>query len=129
MSWSYSGDPSSSELDMYRFQIGDTIETEPIMQNEEIQYILSTYSENNVRLYHLFSRAAMLFARDIKKSLGPQSEDPTTRTRFFQDKAEEYGKALRKSGISIPTYAYPKAFRKGMQNNPPYPRRGGGYIV
>ena len=43
MSFSYSGDPSASTLDAARFLIGDTDADSPIMQDEEIQYIIDTH--------------------------------------------------------------------------------------
>lgn len=131
MSWSYSGNPANSELDECRFLLGDTIESEPIMQDEEIQYIIDTYSDDkNKVMYELFSRAATLFARDIKRSLGPQSEDPTERLKYFKSQADFYKAKLSSAGLSLPRYAYPKVFRKGMQNNPPWPKPpGGDYIV
>lgn len=131
MTWSYSGDPSRSKIDECRFLLGDTIEEEPIMQDEEIQYIIDMCNgdENQVR-YQLFSRAATLFARDIKRKLGPQTEDPTDRLNYFKEKAKEYKAKLTYSGLSIPTYAHPKVFRKGMHSNPPWPvPKGGDYRV
>lgn len=131
MSWTYSGNPADSKLAECRFLLGDTIESEPIMQDEEIQYIIDTYGDNeNQVFYQLFSRAATLFARDIKRSLGPQSEDPTERLRYFREKAAAYNAKLTSAGLSLPKYAHPKVFRKGMQNNPPWPSpKGGAYRV
>ena len=125
MSWSYSGDPSSSELDKCRFLIGDTNEAAPIMQDEEIQYIISEAGNNENKLrYELFKQAATIFSRDIKRTLGPQSEDPTARLQFFREQAEIYKTKLAGgAGISLPKYAHPKVFYRGMQNNPPW-RRG-----
>lgn len=41
MSWSYSGDPNESRLDMVRFRIGATNQKSPItLSNEEIQFCL-----------------------------------------------------------------------------------------
>lgn len=127
MSWTYSGDPANSQVDECRFLLGDTVATEPIMQDEEIQYIIDTYGPNrNKILYQLFSRAATLFARDIKRSLGPQSEDPTERLKYFKEKAASYKAQISSSGISVPKYSYPKVFCKGMHNNPPWkPPKGG----
>ena len=121
MSWTYSGNPADSKLDEYRFLIGDTNEDEPIMQDEEIQYIIDTYgsNENQVK-YQLFNRVATLFARDIKRTLGPQSEDPTERLNFYKQQAKAYKAKIAAAGLSLPKYAYPKVFRKGMQNNPPW---------
>lgn len=133
MSFSYSGDPSSSALDEARFLIGDTDSSRPIMQDEEIQYILDTYNANgkmtNTTRYQLFNRAATLFARDIKRSLGPQSEDPTGRLSFFKEQADYYKNIVAIGGVSRTKYAYPKIFRKGMMSNPPYPIEGGGEYV
>jgi len=131
MSWSYSGDPSTSPIDALRFLISDTDESSPIMQDEELQFLITEYGTNeNVLRYHVFMTIATIFARDIKRSLGPQMEDPTSRLKFFQEQAKYYEGLLASTGISLPKYAYPKVFRKGMQNNPPWPRRkGGGNLV
>lgn len=128
MSFTYSGDPATSKLDECRFLIGDTDESMPIMQDEEIQYIIAEVGDNENKLrYTLFKQAATIFAKDIKRSLGPQSEDPTSRLEFFKGQMESYkAKLTMASGLSIPKYAYPKVFRKGMQNNPPWPPSGIG---
>jgi hypothetical protein len=132
MSFTYSGDPSKSVVDAARFLIGDTNDKAPIMQNEEIQYIIDTYGSgkltNNVK-FQLFDRAATLFARDIKRSLGPQSEDPTDRLNFFKEQATYYKGLVAAGGVSAAPYAYPKIFRKGMMSNPRWPKPGGdGYV-
>lgn len=131
MSFSYSGDPSKSELDAARFLIGDTNSSAPIMQDEEIKYIIDTYGgfDTNTAKYQLFNRAATLFARDIKRSLGPQSEDPTERLSFYKEQANYYRGLVAFGGVSSAPYAYPKIFRKGMLSNPPWPSPGGGRYV
>lgn len=127
MSFSYSGNPSESALAAARFLIGDTDSSNPIMQDEEIQYILDTYGEDtNTSKYQLFNRAATLFARDIKRSLGPQSEDPTSRLNFFKEQANYYKNIVAAGGVSPLKYQYPKTFYKGMHSNPPW---GGGGCV
>lgn len=124
MSFSYSGDPSNSKLDECRFLLMDTNKASLIMQDEEINYIIAQYGANDTLLkYHLFLQAATFFARDIKRSLGPQSEDPTTRLEYFKAQAELYRGRLQASGISVPVYAHPKVFHRGMHNNPPRNRR------
>jgi len=40
MAWSYSGDPSTSPKDEVRCLIGDTTEDDPLLQDEEIAYLL-----------------------------------------------------------------------------------------
>lgn len=129
MSWTYSGNPASSILDECRFLTGDTNKDAPIMQDEEIQYLIDTYGSNTNKLkYELFKQASTIFARDIKRSLGPQSEDPTSRLAFFKEQMDAYKANLTSAGISLPSYSHPKVFRKGMQNNPPWPHRKGVHL-
>lgn len=132
MTFTYSGDPSNSDLDAARFLIGDTDKEAPIMQDEEIMYIINTHgngSFTNTVKYQLFNRAATLFARDIKRSLGPQSEDPTGRLNFYKEQAEYYKHLVAAGGVSTAACAYPKIFRKGMMSNPRWPMPGGdGYV-
>lgn len=127
MSWSYSGNPASSKMDECRFLISDTNKEAPIMQDEEIKYIIDQSENNDNKLrYELFRQAATIFARDIKRSLGPQSEDPTSRLKFYNEQVELYKAKLTSAGISVPKYAYPKVFSKGMHNNPPWSHGSGG---
>lgn len=122
MSFSYSGDPSKSPIDAARFLLGDTDKSAPIMQDEEIQYLIDTYGEDTNKFkYELFNRAATRFARDIKRSLGPQSEDPSGRLEYFKNQAEHYRTIVVAGGVSPQKYSYPKIFRKGMHSNPPWP--------
>lgn len=128
MSFTYSKDPSTSKLDECRFLLSDTDESNIILQDEEINFIISEANGNdNLLKYMLFSQATTVFSRAIKRSLGPQSEDPTDRLKYFQSKAAEYKQKVYSGGISIPKYNYAKVFHKGMHNNPPHV--GGGTCV
>lgn len=121
MSWTYSGDPSKSQKDAARFAIGDTDSAKPLLQDEEITYLINeSNGNNNLLMYTLFTHVAITFAKDIKKSLGPQAQDPTERLHFFEAQMNIYKQKLSQAGISIPNFAYPKVFHKGMQNNPPW---------
>lgn len=116
MAWSYSGDPSKSELDRYRFTIGDNIETEPVLQDEEVNYILGSYADETTRLYYLYTACAQYFARQVSRKLGPQSEFTSERQKHFEDKANHYGLKLQQSsGLSLPK-ATASSFRKGMHD-------------
>ena len=54
MSWSYSGNPKDSPIDDVRFLVGDTNKNEPILQDEEIQYLIDEYGANtNVLRYYV----------------------------------------------------------------------------
>lgn len=127
MSFSYSGNPADSTLDECRFILGDTDSANPILQDEEIEYILANAGSNMDKVkYDLFKQAATIFARAIKRTLGPQSEDPTSRLSYFREQAKIYEKKLSYSGVSIPAYQHPKTFYRGMHNNPPFSATDGG---
>jgi hypothetical protein len=131
MAYTYSGDPSASELDQYRFLVGDTGEVEAdatpiedatpttgfILSDEEIQFIINTYTSHNARMYYLFNSLANIVAKSYKRALGPQSEDPTSRTEYFAQMAKEYKAKLGASNLSVPVYQTEKAFWKGMFDN------------
>lgn len=120
MTFTYSGDPSEDEMSALRFKLADTNVNSPIFTDEELQYLIDEYGDNEDMLdYQVFSYAATKFARDIKRSLGPQSEDPTSRLNYFKTKASEAKKKLAMKGLSLPKYQAPKQFYKGMMDNPP----------
>ena len=128
MTWTYSEDPSKSELDALRFMLSDTNESSPIFSDEELQYLIGKYGSNSDMLeYQAFRAAATKFARSIKRSLGPQSEDPSERLLYYNERAASAKKKLTVKGLSIPKYQYPKVFRKGMMDNPPA-GYGGKYV-
>ena len=45
MTWTYSGDPSSSDKDAVRFYCGDTDSAKPQVRDEEINFLLTEYPE------------------------------------------------------------------------------------
>lgn len=119
MAWTYSGDPSSSEVDEYRFLLGDTDPEEPILQDGEIQYIVDTYTNHNTRLFHLYDAAANYFARQIERKVGPIEEKPQERMRHFRYKANYYRDLVKGVGLSLPISSK-SIFKKGMHDNARY---------
>lgn len=72
MTWTYSGLPGTSELDETRFYIQDTDESFQLLQDEELNFLLTTYMPT---YGHPFAIAAMAceilaarFARDVDTS-------------------------------------------------------------
>lgn len=121
--FSYSGDPADSDIDRLRFLIMDTDPSKPLFSDKELQYLIDTYGSNEDMLeYQLFMQAATKFAYGIKRSLGPQSEDPTSRLNYFKARADELKAKLQVKGLSLPKYQAPKQFFRGMQDNPPKSR-------
>lgn len=117
MAWTYSGDPAFSAKDKYRFMLGDTDEEEPVLTDEEIEFVIAEYTNENVRLYELFDKAAIYFARQIEFKIGPIMEKPHDRLEFFKAKALEYYKKAYGFTTAIPSIkCRPPSFRKGMHD-------------
>jgi hypothetical protein len=70
MSWSYSGDPSTSNVDAVRFLIGDTDIADPIMSNEEISWLLTQHGTPAKAAYHAALSAAGKYARMVNQEAG-----------------------------------------------------------
>lgn len=45
MTWTYTGNPASSDRDAVRFLVADTDSTDPLISDEEIAYLLDLYTE------------------------------------------------------------------------------------
>ena len=70
--WSYSGNPGASARDAVRFLIGDTDQTDQILQNGEITYLLSQYGNNVLNASIRAIEGIMAkFARMSDESVGP----------------------------------------------------------
>lgn len=71
MSWSYSGDPSSSDRDAVRFLIGDTDTSDQQLSNEEITWLLT--DAGSVHGAAIAAARALLakFARLVDEAVGP----------------------------------------------------------
>lgn len=91
MAWTYSGDPMESEIDRYRFLVGDTNALEPLLQDEEIQFILDGEEDEKARLAQLFGRLVLIFSRmPSSRSLGPMAEAYKDRLFWFKQQYAYY---------------------------------------
>ena len=119
MSWSYSGNPSASALDAVRFQIGDTIEKDPLLQNEEINAILEEQSNVLLASIECCERILAILARKVDYEIGPQKLKASQRF----DQYEKLIRRLQRKGkdyYALPTGADPHAkphFEVGMFDN------------
>lgn len=89
MTWSYSGDPTTSSLDEMRFVLGDTTPNNgldpnnELLQNEEISYALIKYSD-------FFTAAVVLCEAIIAKFTRMVDERTGDETVYASKKAEQY---------------------------------------
>ena len=103
MSWTYSGDPSTSSRDEIRFLVGDTDSTDQLIENEEIDYVLVVHadpgaSQNNYTAASVVAGAiAAKYAKKMNKSVGGLSLPWQQRFESYQRLAQELS-AMAKHG-------------------------------
>ena len=120
MSWSYSGDPTSSPMDALRFEVGDTDINNPMLQNEELSYMLGqsqTILHAAVYACEVLSRKFAVLA-DMR--IGPTSISASQRAEAFAKRAMELRKRIASS--HAPTFnpdiiLTPPAFKRRLMDN------------
>ena len=108
MSWSYSGNPSSSDRDKVRFTIGDTDSCQPMLQDEEIDYLLSVYISVGSASYQSAQAILAKLSKEYNQSVGSVSYSLSDRVGHYKQlvdklKAESFavGALPYCGGISI----------------------------
>lgn len=116
MSFSYSGNPDASQTDYIRFKTGDTNSSSPMLQDEEINYMVATALSPSHLLAMAYRQVAThLGAKLVKRTLGPQSEDATARHKYFVQLANAYERMASFVGSPpVPEYDSEKVFSKDM---------------
>lgn len=118
MSWTYSGDPATNDKDKVRFLIGDTDQTDQLLQDEEITYLLS--ETPNVLL--VASRAAKAiaakFSRQADKAVGDLRISLSQKAQAYMALAADLEK--RAESVSAPAFEDQGdfLFTKGMMTWP-----------
>jgi hypothetical protein len=88
VSWSYSFNPGSTPKDQVRFLIGDTDSTDPLLQDEEIVWVLSKYNNSPIN-------AAIRCCESVVGKFSRLANETVGQVRIeFKQKAEGYMKLL-----------------------------------
>ena len=135
MTFSYSGDPSSSALDEIRFLVGDVDSTDALLQNEEIAYAIASWDpihkSNIFTASVVASMIAAKFAREVTVSADGVSIQMSELQQKFQtlasDLREQYHLLSGAAGApdvggilysDVPdTSILPLVWAKGMDDN------------
>lgn len=116
MTWSYSGDPSTSTKDAVRLLIGDTIgipTSMQLMQDEEIAYLLTAHGNDPLAAAVAALRSlASKFARYVDEVTGDLQRKYSQRVKQFLDLAD---KLL--TDASNPLLATPIPFAGGISKS------------
>lgn len=72
MAFTYSGDPSASDLDAVRFQLGDTDSDSYELEDAEITHALTVYDDDTLHACVYLASAVMgKYAGKLDRSVGP----------------------------------------------------------
>ena len=94
MVWSYNS-PTDSEKDEVRFLIGDTMEEDQLLQDEEINYMLDQSRNLYLAAAKCCEAIAAKFARLADRSFGPKSINASQKHEHYIEMAEKYRKRGR----------------------------------
>lgn len=70
MTWTYTGDPADSTKDEVRFLVGDTVQSDQQVQDEEISYAISAESSTLRAAVRVARAIAAHYARSVEKQVG-----------------------------------------------------------
>jgi len=118
MTWSY--DPSlPTDKDKVRFRTGDTDETDQLLQDEEINYLLSETTNVLLAASRAAKAIAAKFARQADKSVGSLSISLSQKAQAYMALAADLEKRALTSS-AFPTWQEPEEdarFELGMMEN------------
>jgi hypothetical protein len=91
MTWSYSGDPASSDRDAIRFLIGDTDTDDQLLSNEEIDYCITQGGPSVYQAAHdcAYAIASKFSRMATSKSVGDMSLSYSDRAQAYFTLANE----------------------------------------
>lgn len=105
MTWSYSGNPSASDLDKVRFLIGDTDTNNQLLSNEEITFLLTEWNNN---AYVAASNAAYSLSAEFSgKSDFSRSVGDLSLSTQYGAQAERYGSLAKRLAVQSSAGAPP----------------------
>jgi hypothetical protein len=106
VSFSYSGNPATSDTDSVRFLLGDTESSDPLLQNEEIEFLLEQWSGN---LYSAAAAGAEQIAAQVTRETPYSGDGVDTNTDILQQKfmllASQLRMLARRKGYAAAIYA------------------------
>lgn len=129
MSWSYSGDPSSSPLDEVRFLTGDTQQDDQFLSNEEILYNIKMVYGNNPPASGNFLPAAYCadllvarYSRAADETVGDVSVSYSQRFKNFTDLAGQLRRRATFAGVPVYVGGISLADKAANDTNPDNPQ-------
>ena len=95
MSFSYTGNPGDNDIDTVRFYCQDTSDVDPLLSDEEIQYLIDKWSENTQSLIYVASVACEVIAGKFAREVSYSADGVTVSGDQLQQKYNDLASSLR----------------------------------
>lgn len=93
--WSYSGDPSSGEIDELRFLIQDTDPNFRLLADHELQYLIDMWLQRYDSLAYVGSVAAAIISRKFAGIVNVSADGVSVNTADLAERYREMAENLR----------------------------------
>lgn len=93
--WSYSGDPASSDKDAVRFYLQDVEEAEPFLSDEEINHLVNTYLDRFKSPIAVAALAAEILSNRFAREMSVSGDGVSIDTAALQQRFNEVATNLR----------------------------------
>lgn len=106
MAWSYGADPMGDPIDEVHFLVGDTNAADPLLQDDEIEHLLSVYPKIEGKAAYLAGAAAAdaiaaKFARKMSASVGPLSQQAQQQWEHYVALAAQLRVLYNTNGLGV----------------------------
>lgn len=89
MTWSYSGNPASSSKDEVRFLAQDTVKTDPLLEDEEIDFLITQEGSAQKAAIKAAQTIMAKFARFVDESVGQVKKSFSQRFGHYRDLVDD----------------------------------------
>lgn len=123
MAWTYTANPMNVPVDHIRLLIGDTDQQDPLLQDEEIAFMLEQHSNPKKAAAECCILLYARYARQVNYSIGPESVQAGERAKAFKALAKTLTDSISSGAFPTSGSSTTGIFDIGMHDNPPH-RRG-----
>lgn len=101
MTWTYTGDPGASTGDEIRFLIGDTDESDPLLSDQEIEYLYNKWFQTYGTVFYVASIACETIAASYAREASHSADGVSVQLGEIQAKFTKQAETLREQHASL----------------------------
>lgn len=103
--WTYGGDPSKSDRDAVRFMVGDTLRERPLLDDKEVDWIITRAPNLNLRAALACEALWSKFLAISDYTVGSVSKKFSDVAGKFKERAAEFrSEAYKNARVSFPAH-------------------------